>query len=738
MTSPLETRQNYMLDNVLSDDVLRVFSTKQRFNTSNPGSLISYLSLQSNYYMKKDFSELTRSDLNVLYEAKNKISAYDKSTADSGRSSTGRGRAGQTAQEDISNGDIIFKGADGWDGYINIGSGGNNNWCGSVAGGDSLTKIRHSSVTRYDLACVTNYNTLFTSSYMSGSFTDPSAIAHTFRVIKSSVDSGDEPQTSVEVYETITNSRQIRFGDFDGDGKDEVLAVPHSVYDPSTGGEAYGYSMSIYIFSDKLSLEPYEWVARPGLNNNGGLLSDNWCNDFTNTPYIFLLINDFNGDGKDDLWCFNQMTGMHSLRFTVHNPNPGPLEARYSWNEPAFSLDGSVWCEGGDLRGGDFNGDGKSDVLCLSAGSVSIRYSLGDGRFVSALTSNYENSFNTWTENYIQNTGTQLSTSDRLITGDFDNNGFIDIMQIPSGYAGTKVLFNGIGKDFVNRTDSNTGQFLMNGMMSWCTSLAAVILSADFNGDGKSDVLCIEYINYPYTVPTKKLMLSKTKALMPLSIEIAGSVSVSNFQVGEIVLSSSDLYNLTYNKICNNKMIPDNTISCFVSTASSMPLVDKMSMGSWVRESEMSVKGEIVMSIQDNLIFNYNASGNIGTKAIPIKHTVSGISLKQSSIDVNIQESSYSSLTVLVNSGDCANISVYSKQSSLSIPYTAVASLSLVNVISDGSNIVPQEQFFSVARQIVEAPLRLDEATSEIQFDMAGQININLFLEGDNSVGSCL
>jgi len=123
---------------------------------------------------------------------------------------------------------------------------------------------------------------------------------------------------------------QIPFvGDFDGDGTDDIIRFKRAEGD-------------VFVA-----------LSRPEKTRFGhGLLwHDNFCLD-GETP----LVGDFNGDGRDDIVTFKQDTGHVFVA----------LSTKFG-----FWGDGWLWkynfCYEGDTPlVGDFNGDGRDDIACLS------------------------------------------------------------------------------------------------------------------------------------------------------------------------------------------------------------------------------------------------------------------------------------------------------------------------------------------------------------------------------------
>lgn len=148
-------------------------------------------------------------------------------------------------------------------------------------------------------------------------------------------------------------------GDFDGDGQADLLCNNRN-----TGRVAIDYA-----------------------NNAGQFFGNDWVdNDAGIGGYVFLSgsnigtieihIGDFNGDGRDDILEHR----LHDGQMTTHYASSNGKFTGSPWS-------GRAWCTGPrrELHVGDFNGDGRDDLLCHNVvnGKKEIDYANAQGKFLA-------------------------------------------------------------------------------------------------------------------------------------------------------------------------------------------------------------------------------------------------------------------------------------------------------------------------------------------------------------------
>jgi YD repeat-containing protein len=270
------------------------------------------------------------------------------------------------------------------------------------------------------------------------------------------------------------DTHQIAFGDFNGDGKTDLLYVAKS--SSANSGIALSNNAG-----------PYE-VSHSWPSNYHGIA---WHSS-TYKP----IVADFNGDGRADLLMQRQAPGDHYLFFTSAAAR---IDAGIGQTIPS-NQGGQIWsADAHRIVAGDFNGDGKADVFLQSntqSGLNAVYLASAAGTFGSAV--------QTWGNTHI---GFRWSLQHAVVhAGDFDGDGKADLFvqakpdivlidyEIPFpvpayragsfGIANAKTA-NGNGEIFYTPALQIWDRKYQGGDWSAVTSNAIV---GDFNGDGRADI----------------------------------------------------------------------------------------------------------------------------------------------------------------------------------------------------------------------------------------------------------
>ena len=232
---------------------------------------------------------------------------------------------------------------------------------------------------------------------------------------------------------------QILTGDFNGDGMTDVL-----VFRSSDG-----------FVGQWLSNGAGGWNYQPAVYMGGSPGA---------FPGAQILTGDFNGDGMTDVLVFRSSDGFVGQWLS---------DGVGGWNyQPAVYMGGSPGAfPGAQILTGDFNGDGMTDVLVFRS---------SDG-FVGQWLSNGAGGWN-YQQSVYMGGSPGVFPGAQILTGDFNADGMTDVLVFRS-------------------SDGFVGQWLSNRLGGWNYQPAvymggspgafpgAQILTGDFNGDRKADVL---------------------------------------------------------------------------------------------------------------------------------------------------------------------------------------------------------------------------------------------------------
>lgn len=223
-------------------------------------------------------------------------------------------------------------------------------------------------------------------------------------------------------------------GDFNGDGKQDLFA-----YNGQTG-------TAMVLFGNG------NGTFTPGPTSNLGVVGS--------APFVVVpLVGDFNGDGNLDF--LGEEGGV--------NGNPGVVQVFFGNGNGTFTPGPKTPLPSGlDLYGdGDFNGDGKLDLVLLSYDALEVMLGNGNGTFTAA-------------------PGPPISipgTGDNIVAADFNGDGNQDI-AVPNGTTGNEppvTVLLGNGKGTFSAVPNCCGSVQQNIDGLW-------IRTGDFNDDGKLDL----------------------------------------------------------------------------------------------------------------------------------------------------------------------------------------------------------------------------------------------------------
>ncbi|CAF1488730.1 unnamed protein product, partial [Adineta steineri] len=225
------------------------------------------------------------------------------------------------------------------------------------------------------------------------------------------------------------------------------------------GSTPYGVAVGDFNGDGKIDIV----TGNTGTNNIGVFLNTGTGTFAPQVPYSTgassaprnVAVGDFNGDGKLDIVCANY--GTNNIGVFL-NTGTGTFLAQAIYPASASSEPSSVAV-------GDFNGDGKIDIVCGNFGTstISIFLNTGTGTFATQVT---------------YTTGS-ASTPHDVAVGDFNADGKLDIVTANYGTNNIAILLNTGTGTFPTQVFYTTG----------CASVPYSVAVGDFNGDGKIDIV---------------------------------------------------------------------------------------------------------------------------------------------------------------------------------------------------------------------------------------------------------
>ncbi|XP_071950348.1 uncharacterized protein [Antedon mediterranea] len=175
-----------------------------------------------------------------------------------------------------------------------------------------------------------------------------------------------------------------------------------------------------------------------------------------------LFVGDFNGDGRSDILCHDTKTG----KKWVSLAQPGGVFLGTTWQKDMN------WCkeDTAELFVADINADGRYDMLCHRAkdGYKWVSYAKQDGTFPGT----------SWEKGM----GWCISNDYQLFVADFNGDRRADLLCHGKSDGKKWVAAATPSGTFVGTT--------WKADMGWCNHNAAEILIGDFNKDKRSDMMC--------------------------------------------------------------------------------------------------------------------------------------------------------------------------------------------------------------------------------------------------------
>ncbi len=243
----------------------------------------------------------------------------------------------------------------------------------------------------------------------------------------------------------------LAFGDFNGDGKQDILTVDGSACISVLPGDGKGHFSGTPIDSCIFPVRDIYYVVAGDFNNDGildvAVVSQSCCQPNN----MYLMWAKGNGDGT----------------FTYVN------DVSYSWNNGQGQLGYGESAR--SLIAADLNGDGNLDLVMTTTGggpnNDSVYIFLGDGKFG-------------FTQNFFSPFGGCSATNGAVI-GDFNHDGKLDlaVTNTACGVHEVEVM--------LGNGDGTFQPVASNGRYPTDTGNPSAIAAGDFNGDGNIDLVVI-------------------------------------------------------------------------------------------------------------------------------------------------------------------------------------------------------------------------------------------------------
>jgi hypothetical protein len=261
---------------------------------------------------------------------------------------------------------------------------------------------------------------------------------------------------------------ELFYGDLDGDGLLDAMCWARRTSPEANLRYAWGVASSLL-----------PGTAAPGVRGRpvdavaGGILPLG-ATPYCNVEGDQLHVGDFNGDRRTDILCFNPGRGRVYVVLSSGRVST-PYEAG-----PPFSRE-SRWCTHGtaELHVGDFNGDGRTDLLCHDSRTGQ--------KWLRLASSDVGNLFRD--DDYISTEPWCSHAGARLYASDFDGDGRSDLLCHTPATGALHVKASGLlgrGQHLLLQR----GTTWADERAGFCTDGGAEVRAYDMTGNGKADLVC--------------------------------------------------------------------------------------------------------------------------------------------------------------------------------------------------------------------------------------------------------
>lgn len=238
-------------------------------------------------------------------------------------------------------------------------------------------------------------------------------------------------------FNTNGSPNQCSIVDFNGDGKPDIAAATANF---------------VSVLMNTMTLG----VASPSFSTRTGLVTTGAPQDVCSA--------DFNGDGKPDFAITNY--GSSVISIALNTTAPGAATPTFS-SFTTFAANGTVI----GIWSADFNGDGKPDIACINYGPSLISV------YINTTTPGASTPTFTAKTDFAA-----TNAANYLVAADFNGDGKPDLACTDMNNTSMSVLLN------TTTPGSTTPSFTAKTTFAAGTAVMK-ILAADFNGDGKPDIV---------------------------------------------------------------------------------------------------------------------------------------------------------------------------------------------------------------------------------------------------------